>query len=254
MKAAFFNCFICFSFANHVVEIFRDQCKRACCQCFAKDLNNLDCHERITKACENNFPSEIVCKSEFSDERKKYEDEECPQCAHCKYCDIHNEEPIFYDYENPGDDYYYYYHGKESVPNFQFRGEFMKICEDWNEPPITKTSLDSITKTSTREENCSKFCNQRFLQNKFHEIALIWADLAVQEKALRKGKAKRKTTSLRKVIDHRERNFKCRKGNPIPAKIFNVKCCENIANKAADEEETINLLCNSIGRKNHEKA
>ena len=185
----------------------------------------------------------LVCESEFSEARKAYEDAQCPQCAHCKYCDIHNEEPNFYDYENPGDDYFYYYHGKESVLNGRPKGDFMKLCTDWNiqpsrvispttEPSLTTVTVRStirettvtinksttmrttkmvsttkqaensvfyfsksfnISKSRSDDENCTKFCEQRFLQIKFNEFASKWAKLANMEKSMRSGKVKRKT-------------------------------------------------------------
>ena len=184
----------------------------------------------------------LVCESEFSEARKAYEDAQCPQCAHCKYCDIHNEEPNFYDYENPGDDYFYYYHGKESVLNGRPKGDFMKLCADWNIQPsrvtsptvttepsmttvrsttrgttattnksttrstkmISTTKLAentifefsksfNISKSRSDDENCTKFCEQRFLQSKFNDFASKWAKLAKVEKSMRSGKVKRKT-------------------------------------------------------------
>ena len=33
----------------------------------------------------------------------------------CNQCDVHNDPPDYYDFDEPGDDYYYYYHGKVRV-------------------------------------------------------------------------------------------------------------------------------------------
>jgi len=54
-------------------------------------------------------------------------------------------------------------------------------------------------------------------------------------------------TAIKKAIDHRERNFKCRSNNLIPAKVFKVKCCEKLSINEQDEKETIKVLCSSIG-------
>ncbi|CBY13859.1 unnamed protein product [Oikopleura dioica] len=104
----------------------------------------------------------------------------------------------------------------------------------------------NISKSRNSDENCSKFCEQRFLQSKFNEFASKWADLAKQENSMRSGKVNRKTTAIKKAIDHRERNFKCRSNNLIPAKVFKVKCCEKLSINEQDEKETIKVLCSSI--------
>lgn len=51
----------------------------------------------------------------------------------------------------------------------------------------------NISKSRNSDENCSKFCEQRFLQSKFNEFASKWADLAKQENSMRSGKVNRKT-------------------------------------------------------------
>ena len=39
----------------------------------------------------------------------------CSNVLRCNECDVHNDPPDYYDFDEPGDDYYYYYHGKVKV-------------------------------------------------------------------------------------------------------------------------------------------